>query len=100
MKKTTALLLSALFLMPVTAMAKDNDTDITRERMGLEIVEIQLGKIIEHTETLKVYSDQDAKRKFNYQALERQLKTLQVQIRGYLDHPPEPTESPTFEDRG
>lgn len=66
------------------------EPDIIRERMGLEVIESQLGKIIEHSESLKTYSDQNAKRKFNYQAFEIQIKNLKDEITLYLEHPPLP----------
>ncbi|WP_264923659.1 hypothetical protein [Vibrio gangliei] len=93
--KRTAISSGLLFLLlsaPALAMSSNNskEPDIIRERMGLEVIESQLGKIIEHSESLKTYSDQSANRKFNYQAFEIQIKNLQDQITEYLEHPPLP----------
>ncbi len=83
---TTALLL----LLSASANSASNTTnqaDVTRERLGLEVIETQLGKMIEHSQVLKTYSNQSANHKFNYQAFEIQLKTLQDQLAEYLEHP-------------
>ena len=67
-----------------------NQPDIMRERMGLEVIESQLGKIIEHSDALQAYSNQSAKRKFNYQEFDVQVKRLQDEVKSYLDHRPLP----------
>lgn len=92
-KKLVILALLIGSALQASELKQNSHVDVVRERLGLEVIESQIGKLLEHSEVLKVFSDQNAKRKFNYIEEERQLKILQNGIREYLDHPVPPLDT-------
>lgn len=71
--------------------------DLTRERMGLEVMQAQVSKLLEQANTIKMYSDPSAKIQFNYPIVERQLKQLEMDIEAFLNAPLTPRPVPIFE---
>lgn len=86
----------SLMFVSITAQAAP---DLTRERMGLEVMQAQVSKLLEQANAIKMYSDPNAKIQFNYPIVERQLKQLEMDIDAFLNAPLTPRPVPIFEEQ-